>query len=99
MLVRRLRCIQGEAGFGEFVAVASPDFAAAAFVSFVDEDEVVSLECFDWDADSAALFLFDQFGNFDDLDGVSAMGKFVAFNVKSFAGDIGGGEFAEVLLA
>ena len=47
---------KGEAGFGEFFAVASPDVAAAAFVSFVDEDEVVALECFHWDADPAAPF-------------------------------------------
>ena len=90
---------KGEAGFGEFIAIASPDFASAAFVSFVNEDEVVSLECLHGNADTTAAFLLDQFGNFDDLDGVSAMGKFVAFDVKSFAGDVGGGEFAEVLLA
>ena len=90
---------KGEAGFGEFFAIASPDFPAAAFVSFIDEDEVVSLKCFDRDADTAAAFLLDKFGNFDDLDGVSAVGEFVSFHVEAFAGDIGGGEFAEVLLA
>ena len=90
---------KGETGFGECIAVASPDVAAAAFVSFVDKYEVVALKCLHGNADTTSAFLFDQFGNFDDLDGVSAMGKFVAFHVKSFAGDVGGGEFAEMLLA
>ena len=90
---------KGETCFGEGLAVTAPDVAAAAFVSFVHEDEVVSLECLHGHADTTAAFLLDQFGNLNDLNGVSAVGKFVTFNVEPFAGDIGGFEFAEVLLA
>ena len=63
---------KGETGLRQVFAITAPDVAAAAFVAFINEDEVVSLKCFDRDADSAAAFLLNQFGDFDDLDGVWA---------------------------
>ena len=65
---------KGETCFGEGLAVAAPDVAAAAFVSFVNEYEVVSLKCLHGNAHTtSASFLLDQFGNLDDLNGVSAV--------------------------
>ena len=65
-LPERCAVFEREARLGQFVAVADPfaRFAACALVSFVHEDEVVSLERLDRDAHARSFFLFHQLCDF-----------------------------------
>src|SRR5215204_2472448 len=39
-------------------------------MTFIDEDQIISLEVLDRDADTGTLFLFNQFGDLDDANSV-----------------------------